>query len=254
MARRIRMLAFAVLLAGPRAANAQTGDCCSPHPETGCETSSCQACVCGIDSFCCTNQWDRGCTEEAEVQCLSSCPACLTCAATPETGCRGPTVPDKALLVIKDRSPDTKDTLVWKWLKGAATSLADFGDPLTNTTYQLCVYDQSGGGTLVLSATAPNGGVCAGAPCWKQTGSGFKYKDKDLSPNGILGVVLKAGDDGKAKIMVKGKSGNLGLPPTLSLTQPVTVQIKNNAGICWQATYSAPALVDQPDQFKDKSD
>jgi hypothetical protein len=239
----------------PARAQPSSGDCCTPHGSTGCATSSCEACVCALDSFCCTNLWDRPCVDKAEVECLSSCPSCLTCSTTPETGCRLPTVSQKSLLLIKDRLPDTKDKLVWKWLKGAATTIGDFGDPLTDTTYELCVYDQTGGSpNLVLSSKAPNAGVCAGQPCWKQTASGFKYKDKDLSPNGILGVLLKAGEDGKAKIVVKGKSASLGLPPTLTLTQPITVQIKNNVGTCWEADYSAPALVDQPDQFKDKAD
>ena len=175
--------------------------------------------------------------------------AAPNCPAIPAASCSAAAT--NGVLFTETKTP----RLQWRWSKGGSAMMqSDFGNPLTDTTYQLCVYDQTGGGTLVLSAKAPNGGVCAGVPCWKATGSGFKYKDKDLSPNGLLGVLLKAGEDGKAKIVVKGKSASLGLPPTLSLTQPVTVQIKNNAGICWEADYSAPATVNTPDEFKDKSD
>ena len=36
---------------------------------------------------------------------------------------------------MADKSPDSKDRLQWKWLKGTATSVADFGAPLTATDY-----------------------------------------------------------------------------------------------------------------------
>ena len=49
---------------------------------------------------------------------------------------------------------------------------------------------------------------------------------------------LKAGDD-NAKMQVQGKSVFLH-PPTLPLSPPVTVQIKNRDSLlCWEATYGA---------------
>jgi len=95
--------------------------------------------------------------------------------------------------------------------------------------------------------------VCAAKACWKAAGhSGFKYKDKDLTPDGIQQVVLKAGVSGKAKIQVKGTGINLPIP-TLPLTQPVRVQVRNSDGICWEAGFDAPALKNTSAQFKDKS-
>jgi hypothetical protein len=56
------------------------GDCCSPHPEEGCELSACEECVCNIDefgAFCCDpeGEWDRGCVDIASRpdQCASLC-------------------------------------------------------------------------------------------------------------------------------------------------------------------------------------
>jgi hypothetical protein len=175
------------------------------------------------------------------------------------TGCRTPLVPQKGLLLLKNKSDNAKDQVVWKWIKGSATAKAEFGDPVNGTTgYQLCVYDQTGGvPNLVLDATAPPGGTCNIAkptPCWKMTKSGFKYKDKDLTPDGVLILTLKEGAASKSKVVLKGKGVNLGMPTSLAIVQPVTVQVSNTLGVCWEATYSAPATKNQPDQFKDKPD
>ena len=103
-------------------------------------------------------------------------------------------------------------------------------------------YDRPAGGPHVLvAAVAPPGGDCAGRPCWRETGTGYRYGDKALTPGGILKLSLRAGADGQAKIGLKGKGGNLRLsaPPFAS---GVTVQLKSEAGICWQADYGAPSV------------
>jgi hypothetical protein len=61
---------------------------------------------------------------------------------------------------------------------------------------------------------------------------------------------------GKARIILKGK-GTLLDDPTYPLAQPVTVQLLNSEGVCWEAVYSAPAnknTAGPPPQFKDKAD
>jgi len=67
-----------------------------------------------------------------------------TCATGPVGGCKLPDRPGASLLVMKDRSPDRRDRVLWKWTHGAETTSADLGDPLTATDYQLCVYDAAG--------------------------------------------------------------------------------------------------------------
>ena len=175
------------------------------------------------------------------------------CASCPLSGCRLPTKPGKGTLAIKDKPGQKSDRLQWTWAAGAATAKADFGNPAaTPTDYTLCVYD--GGGNVVSSAHAPGGGSCDGKPCWKETGSGFKYRKRDLAGSGLvnsLQVVLKAGAAGKAKIGVIEKGGPV---PTLPLAQPARVQLVNGAGICWEAGYGAPALRSDASQFKDKND
>jgi hypothetical protein len=172
----------------------------------------------------------------------------------PAVGGRTPVGPRKALLLARDGSPDTKDRLSWKWLKGSATTLGDFGNPLTTTGYNLCIYD--GTGTLRSSASAPAGDTCNAdntRPCWRAKSTGFLYRDKNLTPNGLQKVVLKAGPAGTAKILVKGKGALLDLPPLPITSLPIIVQLNNSDGVCWQATYST-TLQNQADRLKAKAD
>ena len=178
-----------------------------------------------------------------------------TCADSPVASCRTPAAGGKASLQIKKhQSDDSKDMLIWKWSKGSATSKADFGSPTTTTNYLLCVYD--GGSNEILDSVAIGGDSCGGVPCWQDQKKGFQYKNKDKSPSGPQQIKLKEGDAGKAQIQVKAKGSHVD-PPLLPLLQPVTVQLVNSNGLCWQAVYSAPATkneVGPPGLFKDKAD
>lgn len=178
-----------------------------------------------------------------------------SCDPLPLSSCRQPTVADKALLLIKDKG-GVGDKLVWKWIKGEATTPADLGDPSSATGYTLCIYDTSAGTpTLALTAFVPAGGTCDGKPCWSAIGSGFKYKDPRAANAGIKNVLLKSGQVGKAKIVVKGKDAHLDIP-TLPLSQDpqIIVQLKNQVGVCWEARYGPPATKNENGQFKDKGD
>jgi hypothetical protein len=156
-------------------------------------------------------------------------------------------------LQLKDKTPDFKDQLAWKWLKGAVTAKTDFGDPTAMDMYDLCLYDAGG---IALTARIPAGGVCAkNKPCWKEAKTGFAYKDGALTPNGVEKLQLRAGGEaGKAKILVKGKGDLLQMPDLAALVLPVTVQLVNRGnGVCWQAVYSG-ALKQDETQFTAKGD
>ena len=64
---------------------------------------------------------------------------------------------------------------------------------------------------------------------------------------------LRAGAAGQAKIQVQGRGVHLDLA-SLPASQPVTVQLKQRDGTCWEAVYSAPAPRDDTTQFRDRSD
>lgn len=52
-------------------------DCCTLGA-AGCETTSIESCVCAIDPFCCSTQWDAACVQEA-VECGADCGDVPTC-------------------------------------------------------------------------------------------------------------------------------------------------------------------------------
>ncbi len=205
----------------------------------------------GVVEASCGEACDDGNTTSGD-GCSATCQTEFVCGAAPRLDCRRPVAPLKSKIALKDRTPDRGDSLGWKWTKGATTPKADFGSPTTTTDYLLCIYDDGRG--LVMSASAPADQLCAGRPCWRETGSGFTYKDKDATPDGLTQIVLKQGTvPGKAKVVVKGKGVNLPLA-TLPMTQPVTVQLRNSDGACWEALYSGPPQKNDSTQYQDKSD
>lgn len=61
---------------GTRCSCGSLSDCCLGREEPGCEVSTCESCVCGVDSSCCDDIWDGTCTDIASNpdECGSSCP------------------------------------------------------------------------------------------------------------------------------------------------------------------------------------
>ncbi len=208
----------------------------------------------GRTPVCGDGQLDRGesCDDGNLIDgdgCSSTCE--LTCVTTPKVGCRQVSS-EKGRLLIKNNVEDRKDKLIWKWLKGEITPKADFGNPVVDESYVFCMYDGTG---LAMSSLAPAGGLCDGKACWKDKPKGFQYKDKDLTPDGINLMKLSAGvEAGKAKIFIKSKGENLQLPDLAALVSPVTIQVENNAGICWETVFTAPFQKQDATSFKDKSD
>jgi len=183
------------------------------------------------------------------------------CATAAKAGCRTPTTPLKSKLLLLDRPDDTDDQLRWKFVKGDATDATDLGDPTADEDYVLCMYDASSpGGALLMENRIPAGGTCGTKPCWKALGTpagskGYRYKDNDRTPHGIQKMVLKPGAAGKAKVVLKGGQDHVfdGGPgaPALPLALPVTVQLQNASGACWQATYDVAGVgVNDPGFFK----
>jgi PKD repeat protein len=157
--------------------------------------------------------------------------------SAPDVGCRDS---GKQSLSLKTK----KGKFDWKWKKGAATTKADFGDPLTATNYQVCLFDS------VDDSLEPD--FCVLVPAgadWKEQKKGFKFKSK-TGVEGITKIQLKEGKSGKAKITVKGKDMVL---PALPLSQDpeVAVQIRNSAGVCWESRVSTAKKNDEK-KFKAK--
>jgi hypothetical protein len=178
------------------------------------------------------------------------------CPAASRTGCKLPTTEFKGRLTMKDKSADKGDTIVWKWVKGDATTPGDLGDPLTTDGLTFCLYD--GGGVLLTEATVDPGGTCGTKPCWKALGTppgakGYRYKNGPANDEGVQKVIAKPGLSGKAKTIFKGRGESLTMP-TIPVALPLTAQLASTTGACWSAEFRAEGVLkNEPGVFAGKA-
>lgn len=205
--------------------NNTNGDCCDSACQFEPASSSCSASLCNN----------------------GTCDGAGTCVGAVRNNCRDA---GKSILLVKnDNSDDTKDKLIWKWIKGDMTDINDFGAPTGTTAYALCVYTGTSAAAIIDADIAPS------ATFWTMTATGFKYKDPGGMSDGITKVILKSGAQGKAKALVKGKGGNLPDPPAGPFAEPITAQLVNSSNnVCYQGVYSGGAIIKNEDeQFKAKA-
>jgi cysteine-rich repeat protein len=177
--------------------------------------------------------------------CHLECPPTLSAA-----GCHSLTAGSTSTLKLQHKTVGafitSGDKLQWKW-KGAATLAAEFGDPTTTATYQLCIYDNLfGTQRLVMDPAVPAGAICKGVSCWQaKSADKLRLQDPERYPSGIEKIELRAGSDGHAQVSVTGRGIRLGLPaPTskggpLPLNFGIGVVLRNSAtGACWSAGYA----------------
>ncbi len=203
---------------------------------------TCQAGVCSASALADGTACDDGdpCSRPDTCQagtCTGVSPA-LSCKVVP-TG--------SALLTIDNRSPDSRDRFAWTWRKGSATSHGDLGNPITTTSYALCLYDDVGGvPQRRLTKVIPAGSH------WKAYSRGFRFRNSTLDTGGIQSVVLTEGLAGKSSLQVRGKGQPLALPGLPFTQQPgVIVQLINDT-TCWTSTHST-ATTNNIAKFKAKS-
>jgi hypothetical protein len=146
-----------------------------------------------------------------------------------------PVAPEAANLILRG-SPQGKGVLEWTWTTGDSAR-ADFGDPLGDTGYSLCIFDKGTGGfRLVARLDAAPGGACGRRACWKSTGAGFRFASR-LGP--LKRLVLAAGLPGRARVVAKGRGAGVTLQ-SLPLAPMVVAQLRATNGQCWVAYYTTP--------------
>jgi cysteine-rich repeat protein len=195
-----------------------------------------------------------GCDAQCRVEICHQCSGePSVCGLAVRNDCRAP---GKSSLLVKDGEDPRSDKVVWRWLKGSATSHADFGDPIASDEYSLCLFDRSSGvPTLAMAARVPRGGTCRGKPCWKQLGletqpKGYGYLDRDLTPHGVRNLKLSSGEAERAKITLSAKGALLPLPgpvaPDRYFDQDGDVTIQLVYGLtdpCWEAVFPVAATM-----------
>jgi hypothetical protein len=232
--------------------NGQPGSCCAANCTFVTDGTPCS------DGDLCTSgdSCQSGVCTAGSVQ---SCPLCQTCDSNsgcvigPKPTCKPTIWPLQAKFQMKDKTPNVASNQVqFKWNKGAATGVAEFGAPASTDDYALCVFDPAD--LLIMKLDAPAGGTCNTSLCWKTLSiKGFSYKDSLRTPNGVDKILLKAGLSAKAKVQLKGKGANL--PPLpLPLPLPARVQLQSENGTCFQGLFTAPnAQINDGLQFKGKA-
>jgi cysteine-rich repeat protein len=248
--------------------NADSGDGC----DANCTTTRCGNGVVTADEQCddggaiggdccsatCQREPDGSPCDDGDVCTQADACGLGACAGRPEPAadCREPDT--GALSLRGDALADPRRRqLAWKWHSAAPTPVTDLGDPVSGGTgYALCLYDTLGGAASVaLRAAAPAQGVCRGRPCWKSLGTkGFRYGDKDATPDGIVALKLQAGAAGRTRLTLKAKGALLGSPALpLAQSPAVTVQLRRAGGACWETVLPAPARRSDGDRFQDKT-
>jgi cysteine-rich repeat protein len=237
--------------------NTADGDCCSSTcqfdgPGTPCPDAT----LCNGDETC---DGAGGCNPGTPLDCdddnlctQDSCDPVLGCVndGTPVAGCRSAT---KSLLIMKNRSPDTQDKVVWKWIKGQSTAQADFGVPTGTTQYALCIYNGTAS-ALVADYTVPGDSVK-----WSPISTkGYTYTDSSGAEDGITKVTLKGSTSNKSKCLVKGKGTDLADPDLEALDDNnlVIVQLVNDStSVCFESRFEQPDFItfNDPAQFKAKA-
>jgi len=177
----------------------------------------------------------------------------FACGATPAAGC---VAPEKAVLLVKEKKPGKeKLKVVLKKLQSAVLP-TDFGNPVFGTTaYKICLYD--GTDQLAGEYTVDQAGAfCDGKSCWSSKSKGYKYKDKALTADGMLKMVLFGGDPSKGKVVVVGKNKEstmpLGTAAALQGETSATVQLLSSDASCFGGTLST-VIKAESDLFKAKA-
>lgn len=161
-----------------------------------------------------------------------------SCTATPAAGCKQPFKAGKSSLKYEQTgATDPDDIYTWRWNFGSHTDISvDFGSPMSITGYALCIYDASGRPQPVVDNAVPGGAY------WASAKSGYLL-NYPPSSQPLRRLSLKAGPDGKARILAHGDSNTVA--QILPFVAPVVVQLQNDDGVCWETTLTTPTHNDE---------
>jgi hypothetical protein len=183
------------------------------------------------------------------------------CPATPLGTCY---TAGKGKVMFKGSAEPAKQQLKWKWGNGTAALMqSDFGNPVVDTTYTLCVYDHSAGVPAFKTgiAVAP-AGLCGGVPCWSPVGTkGWKYRNSAGNADAVTQIILLGGVAGKPKLQLKAKGAALPLPAPFSGSAffdedpSVILQLHSSSpAACWGSTFEVSGTKkNTATQFKAKT-
>jgi hypothetical protein len=157
------------------------------------------------------------------------------CGAAPVGGC---IASGKGVLLLNDKTAGREKLKLALRKLQATVAQNQFGDPVAgSTSYTVCVYDganQLKGEYVVARA----GDSCDGTPCWSPiSDQGYRYKDRSLTSDGVLRIVMRGGDAGKGTVKVVGKNDASTLPTGIAAAlqgeSSATVQVVTSDASCF---------------------
>jgi hypothetical protein len=165
------------------------------------------------------------------------------CPSAPRAGCK---IAPRDSFSWTDKPADAGDRLLWRFRGGEPTSASDLGQPQSTTSYALCVY---GGALQTHFATLQ---VPAGSPAWSSTNGRLRYGDSDAVHDGVRIIQIRP-RRGRTRLIVRGRGESLPDVDLSGLIAPVVVQLNNDAGACWQSTFSVGEIIASgADEFRAK--
>jgi len=219
----------------------QAASCGDGHVQAGIEecedgnADSTDACTNLCTNAVCGDGFVRAGVEECDDGNASSgdgcSPGCLTdCATLPRLDCRSAGV--SILKVVYGSNPD-RNSVKWKWRRGAAVTVAELGDPTVDADYNLCFYPNSpGAGTLGAQTILP-----AGAPWESRDEKGYAYRDSLASNGGVRDLKIVTAAAGRSQVALKALGASLpsGLLPATSYTVQL---VGADMGGCWTSSFA----------------
>ena len=170
-----------------------------------------------------------------------------------EQSCLLPSMPRASKLRVRVPAKAKARGLVWKWSKGPALGPEGYGDPVTSTSYTLCIYArESGVDRLLVEAQVPPG---LGWSAWNGRPGGFRYREPVGSAGGTIRIDLRPGEVGKEIVKWKAKGARLDVGP-LPLASPgeAAVELEGPAGGCLAARYVEPFRRNDGGRFAARSE
>ena len=201
---------------------------CAPGDQAPAGTPCDDYDVCTVDDRC----NDRGFCLGTDTVTCGTCEVCdraAGCVVQPQPwyACDADSTGVLTLSVAKAANP----RLSWN-RKDRFPTAALLGDPNVDTEYTLCVFDAA---ARLVQVTAPPASTCAAGPCWRATGSGFRYHDRTRSSGGLEQIDLQQKDAQHIDLKVTAKGPNLQLPASLAgVASPVIAELhaRNPLGRC----------------------
>lgn len=160
-------------------------------------------------------------------------PAAGECPATPLVGC---SASGGSVFILQAGGESRSGRLLWRWGRGGPTELSDFGDPRFDTGFAFCVYADAA--PLTQAHVSPD------THAWQSLAAGgYRYRAAS-GTDAIRKALLRSGDAGRAKLLLRGIAPPLPLGSLPPPTPPaLVVQLRNQRnGICWESRFDPSAV------------